>query len=258
MHACIYETFISQELKELLKLYLPTVEGEWLFPGIRKGSHVKDETLNRALKDLARRAAAKLHGSLHWHCGRKLVMRTGAELGISPWIVKRMVGKSIPKSDDTYLSDVNLRDGFLKLRDVLKLKAIDNGRVSVVKQQVEMFKEALTSVEKENMVLKARIDNLQSNTMNLEDRLNEIGELVAHNIEFGPYAKEEKEALRKRYNIREFSKEEKKRIQDFMEIEMELQKEKGYLDQKDEKELKRRFAARLKKRQMAKERDEKS
>ena len=69
---------------------------------------------------------------------------------------------------------------------------------------------------------------------------------------------EEKEALRKRYNIREFSKEEKKRIQDFMEIEMELQKEKGYLDQKDEKELKRRFAARLKKRQMAKERDEKS
>jgi len=100
----LYETFISQEFKERLKLYLPTVEGKWLFPGIRKGSHVKDETLNKALKDLAKRADVKLHGSLHWHCGRKLVMRTGGELGISPWIVKRMVGKSIAKfalSNDT-------------------------------------------------------------------------------------------------------------------------------------------------------------
>ena len=46
-------------------------------------------------------------------------MRTGAELGISPWIVKRMVGKSIPNSDDTYLTDLDLKEGFLKLTENL-------------------------------------------------------------------------------------------------------------------------------------------
>jgi integrase len=86
----VYETFISQEFKELLQLYLPTVKGKWLFQGIRKDSHAKDETLNLTLKNLASRAGIQLHGRLHWHCGRKLVMRTGAELGISPWIVKKM------------------------------------------------------------------------------------------------------------------------------------------------------------------------
>jgi hypothetical protein len=31
-------------------LYLPTLKGKWLFQGIRKDSHAKDETLNIALR----------------------------------------------------------------------------------------------------------------------------------------------------------------------------------------------------------------
>jgi integrase len=60
----VYETFICQEFKELLKLYLPTLKGEWLFEGIREGSHVKDETLNATLKNLSNRAGIQLHGKL--------------------------------------------------------------------------------------------------------------------------------------------------------------------------------------------------
>jgi integrase len=63
----VYETFICQEFKELLKLYLPTLKGEWLLEGIREGSHVKGEALNAALKNLASRAGIQLHGNLHWH-----------------------------------------------------------------------------------------------------------------------------------------------------------------------------------------------
>jgi len=103
----VYETFISQEFKELLKLYLPTVDGEWLFQSMRKNSHVKDETLNMTLRSLAKRAGIKLHGRLHWHCGRKLLMRIGAELGVGPWVIRRMLGRSIPKSDYARLSDVD-------------------------------------------------------------------------------------------------------------------------------------------------------
>jgi len=140
----LYETFISQEFKELLQLYLPTITGNWLFQGIRKDSHAKDETLNLALRNLAGRASIQLHGKLHWHCGRKLVMRTGAELGISPWIIKRMVGKSIPKADDTYLSDMDLKEGFLKLSNVLKLKpSVANGKISSVERLAQKICDAI-------------------------------------------------------------------------------------------------------------------
>ena len=88
--------------------------------------------------------------------------------------------------------------------------------------------------------------------------LNEIGDFAAHTVEFGRYTEEEKEALRRKYNSREFSEEEKQPIHDYREIAKELQKEKGYLDEKDDEELKRRFATRLKKRQKAKERDDNS
>jgi hypothetical protein len=242
----IYETFISEEFKERLKLYLPTLEGNWLFPGVRKGSHVKGETLNNNLRSLAERAGVKLYGRLHWHSGRKLVMRTGGELGISPWIVKKMVGKSISRSDDAYLSDINLKNGFIELKKVLKLEGRNNGNTSAMKQELDNFKIALTSVEKENMILKTRLNNLQNNTLKLENRLNQIGDLVAHNIEFGNYSEKEKQAIRKQYRIRDFSDDEKELLHAFQDISREVQGEKGYMAAKDNEEFDRRYQAFLK------------
>jgi hypothetical protein len=55
-----------------------------------------------------------------------------------------MVGKSIPKSDDTYLSDMDLREGFLKLNNVLKLKPnVANGRVGSVERLAQKICDAI-------------------------------------------------------------------------------------------------------------------
>jgi hypothetical protein len=141
----VYETFICQEFKELLKLYLPTLKGEWLFEGIREGSHVKDETLNTALKNLSSRAGIQLHGKLHWHLGRKLLMTTGAELGLNTWIIKKMVGRSIRISDDTYLY-TELREGFLKLRSVLSLTPrVTKDSLSDVEELTNICTEAIAT-----------------------------------------------------------------------------------------------------------------
>lgn len=144
----VYETFISQEFKELLQLYLPTVQGKWLFQGIRKDSHAKDETLNLALRNLAKKAGIQLHGRLHWHCGRSLVYTMGIQLGISNIIMKRMIGKSIPKSDDTYLYP-DMKEGFLKLSAVLKLKSKTvNGKISDIEELSKICSEAVAEVLK--------------------------------------------------------------------------------------------------------------
>lgn len=139
----IYETFICQEFKDLLEKYLPTLKGEWLFEGIRAGSHVKDETLNTALKNLANRAKIQLHGKLHWHLGRKLLMTTGAELGLNTWIIKKMVGKSIRATDDTYLY-TELREGFLRLRSALTVTPrVSKQSLSDVETLTEVCSEAV-------------------------------------------------------------------------------------------------------------------
>jgi integrase len=141
----VYETFICQEFKELLKLYLPTLNSKWLFQGIRKNSHIKDETLNTTLRDLSHRAGIQLHGNLHWHCGRKLVMTTGAELGLNTWVTKKMVAKSIPMSDDTYLY-TQLKEGFLKLRSVLSLTPrVTKESLSDVEELTNICSEAIAT-----------------------------------------------------------------------------------------------------------------
>lgn len=140
----IYETFISQEFKNLLRLYLPTIEGEWLLPGPTPNTHTKDKTLNRLLQRLAKRASIRLHGTLSWHCARRLVMSTGAQLGLNVWIIKKLLGKSIHHSDDTYL-ETDLKEGFLKLCGVLKLKpnANANGRINSIQEIAHVAAEAL-------------------------------------------------------------------------------------------------------------------
>ncbi|MGV9103458.1 MAG: hypothetical protein ACOC3C_05025 [Candidatus Thorarchaeota archaeon] len=141
----VYETFISEELRELLEKHIPTLEDQWLFSGVRKGSHVKDETLNNRLKNLAQKAGIKTHGNLTWHCGRKLVMRTGAELGLNIWNIKRMVGKSIPISDDTYLTGLKLREDFIKFSEVLRLKPRIN-RVGNIEELTQILAEVVADL----------------------------------------------------------------------------------------------------------------
>ncbi len=134
----VYETYISEELRDLLKQYLPSLESEWIFPGVRKGSHVKDETLNKRLRSLAERAGVKLNGRLTWHSARNLILREGSQLGINAWNLKRITGKTIPISDDTYLAGLNLREDFIKLSRVLKLKPTRiNNKVGNLEEIIE-------------------------------------------------------------------------------------------------------------------------
>jgi integrase len=140
----IYHTFISKELKELLELYLPTLKGEYLFEGQRKNTHSKAETLNKILKDLAKRSSIQLHGNLHWHCFRKLILRRGSELGIPSWNLKLLTGKSVPYSDETYLAGINLKEDFLRLHNDLNLRrTANNNKLGNLEETVNLIAKAL-------------------------------------------------------------------------------------------------------------------
>jgi ribosome recycling factor len=166
-------TFISKEFKELLATYIPNLDksNKYLLQTMRRG-HMDEESLNWTLKNLADRSNLKSKRKLHWHLGRKLVMRTSAQLGINQWNCKMLVGKSVPKDIETYINGIQLKEDFVKLHNVLRLKPEE------ATQQSRDLKEALRHVEEENTVFKTRVDELQKHVVDIKKRLKDKDSMV--------------------------------------------------------------------------------
>jgi len=118
--------FLSQETVDLLKVYVPTLEGKngnpYLFPSNGE-SHISDEWLNRLLQRLAEKAQFRLNGkSLTFHCFRKMFLSASIDSGVGLTAGKKLCGKAIGESDDTYLTTVNLREKFIQLKRFLTIK----------------------------------------------------------------------------------------------------------------------------------------
>jgi integrase len=117
--------FLSQETVDLLKTYLPTLQkknNEYLFASNGK-SHISDEAISKMLKRLAEKAQINLNGkSLTFHCFRKMFLSASIDSGIGLTAGKKLCGKAIARSDDTYLTTVKLREKFIQLKKFLTIK----------------------------------------------------------------------------------------------------------------------------------------
>jgi len=132
-------TFVSEEFREYLSKYLPTLDKNnlYLLQSARI-EHMSEDSLNWTLQELAKRANIKPRGQLHWHCGRKLVMRTATSLGINQWSANMLVGKAVEKDISTYIQGVSLTKDFLKLNQVFHLKKTGNGSHEIVNLEKEV------------------------------------------------------------------------------------------------------------------------
>ena len=144
--------FLSQETVDLLKAYLPTLERKignpYLFPSNGE-SHISDEWLNRLLQRLAEKAQIRLNGkSLTFHCFRKMFLSASIDSGVGLTAGKKLCGKAIGESDDTYLTTVNLREKFIQLKKFLTIKETtkleDSEVIESLKGTVAKLQEDLT------------------------------------------------------------------------------------------------------------------
>ncbi|TSA57654.1 hypothetical protein D4R42_01180 [bacterium] len=168
----VARAFISEEFKQLLDKYLPLLDksNPYLFQSKRR-KRLSTKQINNRLKKLVERAGIKNHGLFRWHTGRKLFLRTCAELGISSWSAKLMCGKSIPASDDTYVHDAELKGDFLKIADVLRLFP---KTILQADDKLEKLENALRHVEEENAVSKTRIEMLQKDFLALKKTVEKL------------------------------------------------------------------------------------
>jgi integrase len=149
--------FLSQETVDLLKVYLPTLtkkDNLYLFPSNGK-SHISDEWVNRLLQRLAEKARIALNGkSLTFHCFRKMLLSA-----------------AIDSSDDTYLTTVNLKEKFIKLKRFQSIKEepdVDAEKVESLKKAVNTLQEELTqqklitnTISEANLKMKREFQILQ-------------------------------------------------------------------------------------------------
>jgi integrase len=212
--------FLSQETVDLLNIYLPTLQEKqanpYLFPSNGK-RHISDEWVNKLLQRLARKAKITINGkNLTFHCFRKMFLSASIDSGIGLIAGKKLVGKAIAQSDDTYLTNVNLRQKFIQLKKFLtitKQPTIDTDKIDSLQNIVSNMQEELTkqklvieSISKENIKIKDQVRKLepfvdlvnsQDTSQNLKTLLSFFRDTITENYsdeklsplntEFSPY-----------------------------------------------------------------------
>lgn len=162
--------FLSSETADLLKVYVPTLkeDNEYLFPSNGK-SHISDEWINRLLQKLAVKAQIALNGKqFTFHCFRKMVLSAAIDSGVGLTAGKKLVGKAIPRSDDTYLTGLHLKEKFVQLKKFLTIKEqqkVETDKLESLKKSLVHLQEQLTeqkliteTISEQNVKLKPLIE----------------------------------------------------------------------------------------------------
>jgi integrase len=167
--------FLSQETVDLLKVYLPTLERKngnpYLFPSNGNRS-ISDEWLNKLLQRLAEKAKINLNGKcVSFHCFRKMFLSASIDSGIGLTAGKKLCGKAIAQSDDTYLTTVNLRQKFIQLKKFLNIKELP--RLDI--EKIEPLKNAINKLQSDLTEQKTITDVISEENQKIKRQLDEKG-----------------------------------------------------------------------------------
>jgi len=190
--------FLSQETIDLLKTYLPTLgkKNNVYFFASNGKSHISDEAVSKMLKRLAQKAQIDLNGKrLTFHCFRKMFLSASIDSGIGLTAGKKLCGKAIARSDDTYLTTVKLREKFIQLKKFLTIRRLaktENEKleklgslVAKLAEELEQQKLVSQAVTGENLKIRrefkehvAKLNEEIAAAQLLGDQVTKIGESV--------------------------------------------------------------------------------
>ena len=165
--------FLSSETVKLLLPYLKTIETKenpYLFPS-NGNRPISEDRINAWLKNLAEKAGIKRQGKrLTFHCFRKMFLSASIDSGIGLTAGKKMCGKAIPKSDDTYLTTVQLRKKFVQLKKMLTIRPTSKPENQ---ERITNLETAITQLQKANVSNKTIAEIMTKKVNELEEKLKE-------------------------------------------------------------------------------------
>jgi len=169
--------FLSQETVELLTKFLATLpkDNPYLFPSSQnKPKPISRTQIGNLLNDLAQKAGLKINNgkSLTFHCFRKMLLSASIDSGIGLTAGKKLVGKKISQSDDTYLTTVNLREKFIQIKNFLTIKELPKIEI----ENIESFKKAISKLQEELTIQKTITNTISEENQKLKQEMKELGE----------------------------------------------------------------------------------
>ena len=174
--------FLSKETVELLKAYLPTLRkknNEYLFASNGK-SHISDEAVSKMLNRLAEKAQINLNGkSLTFHCFRKMFLSASIDSGIGLTAGKKLCGKAIARSDDTYLTTVKLKEKFIQLKRFLTIKQSPEIESRQIEKLGSLVAKLAEELEQQKTVSQAVASENSKIRRKFEERVAELNEKLA-------------------------------------------------------------------------------
>jgi integrase len=174
--------FLSKETVDRLKTYLPTLKKKtnvYLFASNGK-SHISDEAVSKMLSRLAERAQIDLNGkSLTFHCFRKMFLSAAIDSGIGLTAGKKLCGKAIARSDDTYLTTVKLREKFIQLKKFLTIKQSPKSEGQQLEKLGSLVARLAEELEQQKAVTKAVTGENLKIRKEFKERVAELNEELA-------------------------------------------------------------------------------
>jgi len=174
--------FLSAETIELLKVYLPTLqkkENQYLFPSDGKRP-ISDEWLNQLLRKLAEKAQIELNGkSLTFHCFRKMFLSASIDSGIGLTAGKKLCGKAIARSDDTYLTTVKLKEKFIQLKKFLTIKQTVKSEDQPLEKLGSVVAKLSEELEQQKVIMQAVTGENLKIRKEFEKRVAELNKEIA-------------------------------------------------------------------------------
>lgn len=171
----IAKGFLSKETVELLKKYIKTLseDNPYLFPSSQhKPTPISRTQMSNLIKDLAKKAGLKINNgkSLTFHCFRKMFLSASIDSGIGLTAGKKLVGKTIPQSDDTYFTTVKLRELFSQVKKFLTInesQKLETDTIDTLKKTISKLQEDLTiqtkiteTISEDNLKMKNELEQV--------------------------------------------------------------------------------------------------
>ncbi len=174
--------FLSQESVDLLKTYLSTLQKKnnvYVFSS-NGTSHISDEAISKMLNRLAEKAQIDLNGkSLSFHCFRKMFLSASIDSGIGLTAGKKLCGKAIPRSDDTYLTTVKLREKFTQLKKFLTIKQSVRSEDQQLEKLGSLVVKLTEELEQQKSITRAVTDENLKIRREFKERVAELNDKLA-------------------------------------------------------------------------------
>jgi len=135
--------------------------------------------------------------SLTFHCFRKMLLSAAIDSGIGLTGGKKLVGKTISQSDDTYLTTINLKKKFIQLKNFQTIKQ----QPKVEMENIENLKKAISKLQEDLTIQKTITNTISEENQKMKQEMKEWdeelkefeGKMIEMLVEtFSKYGKENK------------------------------------------------------------------